>query len=68
MNEYDLEVTVSRSGPIPLIISNLLNSNGKITKNRSLNPFPFGKQNYPSDPESFTGVVHIIMSIISSET
>lgn len=68
MNEYDLEDTVSRSGPIPLINSNLLNSNGKITKNRSLNPFPFGKQNYSSDPESFTVVVHIIMSIISSET
>lgn len=68
MNEYDLEDTVSRSGPIPLINSNLLNSNGKITKNRSLNPFPSGKQNYLSDPESFTGVVHIIMSIISSET
>lgn len=68
MTEYDLEDTVLRSGPIPLINSNLLNSNGKITKNRSLNPFPFGKQNYPSDPESFTGVVHIIMSIISSET
>lgn len=67
MNEYDLEDTVSRSGPIPLIISNLLNSKGKITKNRSLNPFPFGKQNYPSDPESFTawsGPYHHVNHII----